>query len=28
LIYADTKKHLNAKWADVEKNIREKGVIF
>ena len=28
LIYEDTKKHLNAKWADTEKSIREKGIIF
>ena len=28
LIYEDTKKHLNAKWADIEKSIREKGIIF
>jgi hypothetical protein len=28
LIYADTKKHLEAKWTDIEKNIKERGVIF
>jgi hypothetical protein len=28
LIYEDTKKHLTAKWANIENNIREKGVIF
>jgi hypothetical protein len=27
-IYEDTKKHLNAKWADIEKSIREKGIVF
>ena len=27
-IYKDTKRHLNAKWADIEKNIREKGIVF
>ena len=27
-IYEDTRKHLNAKWTDIEKNIREKGIVF
>ena len=27
-LYEDTKKHLSAKWEDIEKNIKEKGVIF
>jgi len=26
LIYEDTKRHLNSKWADIEKSIREKGL--
>jgi len=28
LIYEDTRKHLNAKWTDIEKNIKEKGIVF
>ena len=28
LIYEDTKKYLNTKWTDIEKNIKEKGIIF
>ncbi|MDR1383317.1 MAG: Bpu10I family restriction endonuclease [Planctomycetaceae bacterium] len=28
LIYEDTKKHLNATWVDIEKSIREKGIVF
>lgn len=28
LLRDDTEKHLNSKWTDMEKNIREKGIIF
>ena len=28
LIYDDTNKHLKNKWSDIEKNIRDKGIVF
>jgi len=28
LLYEDTKQHLSAKWGNIEKNIREKGIVF
>lgn len=28
LLYEDTGRHLNAKWTDIEKSIREKGIVF
>ncbi|MDR2292931.1 MAG: Bpu10I family restriction endonuclease [Prevotellaceae bacterium] len=28
LIYEDTNKHLKNKWSDIEKNIKDKGIVF
>jgi len=27
-IYEETRRHLSAKWTDIEKNIKEKGIVF